>query len=108
MDPHFISNSSRGQHASASSLCFPYFSLDKFGANKTGAGGSFLHPIRPLMQSYTASAKKEQDTQQAVSSFSETPKDHCFHVAQLWAILVDEGEISSRIALSSFPLDPLN
>jgi len=91
MDPHYVVNPARSQHASASSLCFPYFYVAKYDGSKSSVGKSLLHPMRPLMKSYSASAKKEHDVDQAISVFPDTPKDHCIHVAQLWALIIDKG-----------------
>lgn len=65
------------------SVCFPYFTLEKYQSSKT-TGKSVLHPTRPLLQSYFASAKKEQDMQQAVCLMSTSKDDRCFHIGQVW------------------------
>jgi hypothetical protein len=95
LQPHVVRQSSArgtefqtGKRNSISHLCFPYFCLDRYGMSKP-AGKSILHPMRPLLQSYFSSAKKEQDLQQAICNLPDTPKDHCWNVAQLWCLVVN-------------------
>ncbi|KAI0852613.1 hypothetical protein F5Y00DRAFT_176805 [Daldinia vernicosa] len=69
-------------------LCVPYFSLEKYsGLLSASTASSF--PIETLLQSEYARTTQERDMQQAVCKNGEVPDGHCFHIAQLWCIVLD-------------------
>ncbi|KAI0117112.1 hypothetical protein F4814DRAFT_415281 [Daldinia grandis] len=69
-------------------LCVPYFSLEKYsGLLSASTTSSF--PIETLLQSEYARTTQERDMQQAVCKNGEVPEGHCFHIAQLWCIVLD-------------------
>ncbi|KAF3055618.1 hypothetical protein GL218_06953 [Daldinia childiae] len=69
-------------------LCVPYFSLEKYsGLLSASTVSSF--PIETLLQSEYARTTQERDMQQAVCKNGEVPDGHCFHIAQLWCIVLD-------------------
>ncbi|KAI2782312.1 hypothetical protein F4815DRAFT_30049 [Daldinia loculata] len=69
-------------------LCVPYFSLEKYsGLLSASTVSSF--PIESLLQSEYARTTEERDMQQAVCKNGEVPDGHCFHIAQLWCIVLD-------------------
>lgn len=72
-------------------MCLPYFSLQKYAENLSGLPSS-SHPIRTLLQSHFSFAQKGRDMQQAVCKLSGTPPEHCFHIAQVWCLVLDDGE----------------
>ncbi|KAI1774117.1 hypothetical protein F4818DRAFT_420890 [Hypoxylon cercidicola] len=71
-------------------LCVPYFSLEKYsGLLSASTASSF--PIETLLQSEYARTTKERDMQQAVSRNGEAPEGFCFHIAQVWCIVLDNS-----------------
>ncbi|KAK6948222.1 hypothetical protein Daesc_009986 [Daldinia eschscholtzii] len=71
-------------------LCVPYFSLEKYsGLLSASTASSF--PIETLLQSDYARTTQERDMQQAVCKNGEVPDGHCFHIAQLWCIVLDNS-----------------
>ncbi|OMP86869.1 hypothetical protein BK809_0000544 [Diplodia seriata] len=70
-------------------ICFPFFTLEKYGPPSLPEN-SKAHPKRTLLQTLFSSASRAQDFQQAVAQLPNTPKDHLFHVRQLWAFIVDD------------------
>ncbi|KAF2836198.1 hypothetical protein M501DRAFT_255269 [Patellaria atrata CBS 101060] len=51
---------------------------------------SQIHPKRTLLQTRYPSARRERDMQQAVCKLPSTPKDHCFHVNQIWSLVLED------------------
>ncbi|OTB14339.1 hypothetical protein K445DRAFT_23746 [Daldinia sp. EC12] len=96
-------------------LCVPYFSLEKYsGLLSASTASSF--PIETLLQSDYARTTQERDMQQAVCKNGEVPDGHCFHIAQLWCIVLDNtllitcGQMtgsSLRGDLVSIAIEPL-
>jgi hypothetical protein len=76
----------------ASWMCLPYFCLQKYSGASSGLHPS-SHPIRTLLQARFSSVKKDSDMQQAVCRLPSTPAEHCFHIAQVWCIIVNECKL---------------
>lgn len=71
-------------------LCIPYFSLQKYaGLLSEASSGSY--PTRTLLQEQYSGVPRERDMQQAVCQSGHVPANFCFHVAQLWCIVVDDS-----------------
>ncbi|KAI0593277.1 hypothetical protein F4775DRAFT_521473 [Biscogniauxia sp. FL1348] len=69
-------------------LCIPYFSLEKYsGLLSTSNPSSF--PVETLLQSDYARTTREREMQQAVCQNGGAPGGQCFHIAQLWCIVLD-------------------
>jgi len=75
-------------------MCLPYFCLQKYSGASSGLHPS-SHPIRTLLQARFASVKKDRDMQQAVCRLPGTPAEHCFHIAQVWCIVLNECKTNS-------------
>lgn len=83
---------SKGQAGSrtATWLCIPYFSLQKYTGTLSGATpGSY--PTRTLLQEQYSGVPKERDLQQVVCQTGHVPADTCFYVAQLWCVVLDDS-----------------
>lgn len=80
-------------------LCIPYFSLGKY-SSKVLSKSSSSHPVRTLLQSQYPSVSKERDMQQAVSLAAETPKDYCYHVPQLWSLIINDSTYCEETQLN--------
>ncbi|XXG94111.1 hypothetical protein Hte_000363 [Hypoxylon texense] len=84
-------------------LCVPYFSLEKYsGLLSASTASSF--PIETLLQSEYARTTKERDMQQAVCQNGEAPEGVCFHIAQLWCIVLDNSLLVTCGGMSSTAL----
>lgn len=70
-------------------MCMPYLSLERYSGIKSASNPS-AHPARTLLQARSSLVKKERDMQQAVCNLLTTPKDHCFHIAQAWCLVLDD------------------
>ncbi|OIW34428.1 hypothetical protein CONLIGDRAFT_566188 [Coniochaeta ligniaria NRRL 30616] len=80
-------------------LCIPYFSLQKYaGPLSTATSGSF--PTRTLLQEQYSGVSAERDMQQAVCQTGHVPPDMCFHVAQMWCIVLDDSLLITCGAMS--------
>ncbi|KAI0843060.1 hypothetical protein F5Y06DRAFT_292046 [Hypoxylon sp. FL0890] len=84
-------------------LCVPYFSLEKYsGLLSASTASSF--PIETLLQSEYARTTQERDMQQAVCQNGEVPEGYCFHIAQLWCIVLDNSLLITCGRMSSSAL----
>lgn len=75
-------------------MCIPYFCLDRYVGSGSG-GRAASHPMRTLLQVRFSSVRKDRDMQQAVCQLLNTRRnaDHCFHIAQIWCLLLEECKI---------------
>lgn len=69
-------------------LVLPYFALEEF-KNQKLPEKSPLHQTVTLMQARYPSTKKERDRQQAVCQLPNAQKESCFHISQLWCLLIE-------------------
>lgn len=60
-------------------VCLPYLSLEPY----SGEGS-----VQTLLQAHFSKVGRERDMQQAVCKMGEAPAGHCFHIAQLWCLVV--------------------
>lgn len=74
-------------------LCIPYFHLKHFTTHRFSVT-SDIHPIRTLLQIQHPSTSPKRDMQQAVCQLDYTRKRHCFHVPQLWCLMIDNGALN--------------
>jgi hypothetical protein len=72
-------------------MSLPYFSLEKYAYQKVG-DKSTSHPVRTLLQSHIPSVGRERDINQVASKLPNVPEEFCFHVPQLWCLVIDGGE----------------
>ncbi|KAH9206701.1 hypothetical protein DL95DRAFT_375096 [Leptodontidium sp. 2 PMI_412] len=82
-------------------LCAPYFCLEKY-STLSGLKGS-SHPMRTLLQARFALVQKERDMKQAVCYLQNIPPEHCFHIAQVWFLILDDSLVVScaRLPMTS-------
>lgn len=67
--------------------CFPYFCLAPYSRDLS-SNESHLHPMRTLLQSTKSSIPKQRDMQQAVCKLGRLHNDRCFHVPQVWCLII--------------------
>ena len=75
---------------SAMWLCIPFFSLQKY-SNLSGTKPADF-PIQTLLQAQYSRNTQRRDMLQVVCQSGNVPSDHCFHIAQLWCIVLDNCE----------------
>ncbi|RFU26986.1 hypothetical protein B7463_g9342, partial [Scytalidium lignicola] len=70
-------------------LCLPYFCLEKYFVSSNLR--EFSHPMRTILQARFSLTGKERDMKQAICHLPATPTDHCFYIAQVWFLVLDDG-----------------
>ncbi|KAK1970693.1 hypothetical protein LY78DRAFT_569497 [Colletotrichum sublineola] len=71
-------------------LCIPYFSLEEYsGIQATGSPGAY--PPQTLLQSAFSRNSQKRDMLQATRQIGNGEKDWCFHIRQLWCIVLDNS-----------------
>ena len=73
---------------SARWICLPYFSLEKYSGLLSGSNTSSFPP-QTLLQAQYSRTGQQRDMLQAVCQVSTTSKNECFHIAQLWCLVLD-------------------
>ncbi|KAK7931229.1 Mg2+ transporter protein- CorA-like/Zinc transport protein ZntB [Apiospora marii] len=71
-------------------VCLPYFSLETYGG-PLSAESNTLFPIETLLQSQYTRTTATRETQQVHYRSNPTSGDKCYHIAQLWCIIVDKS-----------------
>lgn len=79
-------------------MCLPYFLLQKYSVNSSGLLPA-SHPMRTLLQTYSSFTQKNRDMEQAVCKLPGSPQEHCFHIAQVWCLVVDECKFISIVKI---------
>ncbi|GKT54745.1 Mg2+ transporter [Colletotrichum tofieldiae] len=71
-------------------LCVPYFSLEEYsGIQATGNPGAY--PPQTLLQSAFSRNSQKRDMLQATRQIGNGEKNWCFHIRQLWCIVLDNS-----------------
>lgn len=78
-----------GVSRTAAWVCIPYFSLETY-SGLLSAESSSEFPIQTLLQAQYSKTARERDLQQAVCQLSGKGSTRCFHVAQLWCLILDK------------------
>ncbi|KAK0122467.1 hypothetical protein ONS95_010699 [Cadophora gregata] len=110
MVPSFLQDNVSEEKRSVSSkakaiswLCVPYFCLEKYSAPSGLKTSS--HPMRTLLQARFALVQKERDMKQAVCYLQNIPAENCFHIAQVWFIILDDSLV---VSCSRLPMNSLH
>lgn len=75
---------------SVSWLCLPYFSLEEYsGIPSTQNPGAY--PPQTLLQSSFSRSSAKRDMMQATRQIGNGEKYSCFHIRQLWCIVLDNS-----------------
>ncbi|GAB1317897.1 Mg2+ transporter [Madurella fahalii] len=72
-------------------ICLPYFTLEKYSGLLGAGGNTSAFPVETLLQAKFSRATRERDMQQVVCQNKNTPPGLCFHVAQIWCLVVDNA-----------------
>ncbi|EFX05398.1 Mg2+ transporter [Grosmannia clavigera kw1407] len=99
---HPLSHEAPGKKASTQKrrtltwVCLPYLSLEKYSGLQSGGDGSLRSgvippsfPVATLLQNKNTRTGQDRDMRQAVCQSPVTPSGMCFHVPQLWIVMVD-------------------
>ncbi|KAK2060271.1 hypothetical protein LY76DRAFT_676820 [Colletotrichum caudatum] len=71
-------------------LCIPYFSLEEYsGIQATGNPGAY--PPQTLLQSAFSRNSQKRDMLQAARQIGNGGENWCFHIRQLWCIVLDSS-----------------
>ncbi|WQF77574.1 Putative Mg2+ transporter protein, CorA-like/Zinc transport protein ZntB [Colletotrichum destructivum] len=99
MDPSYLQlplqqgDQEKGAQAgkrTATWLCIPYFSLEEYsGIQATGNPGAFP-PLTLLQLAFSRNSQK-RDMLQATRQIGNGEKGSCFHIRQLWCIVLDNS-----------------
>ncbi|UKZ62641.1 uncharacterized protein TrAtP1_003881 [Trichoderma atroviride] len=68
-------------------ICVPYFSLHQYSESPSTSNPA-IFPDQTLLQSQYSRSGKERDMQQAVCQLGQVQRGDCFHISQLWCLIV--------------------
>ena len=77
------------RNKSASLWCIPFFCLDQYSGNPSHSRPGF-RPMRTLLQARFAATAEKRDKQQASCQVLDAKPPLCFHVAQMWCVVLDQ------------------
>ncbi|PFH60487.1 hypothetical protein XA68_10877 [Ophiocordyceps unilateralis] len=84
-------------------ICLPYFSLQPCsGLLSASSPASF--PPQTLLQSHYSRTPRQRDMRQAVCQLGVAPKGSCFHIAQLWCLVLDNSLLVTCASMSQSDL----
>ncbi|KAF3762955.1 putative Mg2+ transporter [Cryphonectria parasitica EP155] len=72
-------------------VCLPYFTLEKYSGLEGAPQNPAAFPIETLLQAKFSRAGRNRDMRQAVCQSKDTPTGLCFHVAQMWCLVLDNS-----------------
>ncbi|KAM0345277.1 hypothetical protein ACHAPU_006676 [Fusarium lateritium] len=77
---------------SARWICIPYFSLEQY-SGLLAATSMSLFPAQTLLQSQYSRNTAARDMEQAVVQLGNAEHGECFHISQLWCLVIDNSLI---------------
>ena len=96
---------------SVSFLSLQYFCLEPYDTRRVENLGpdSAIHPLRSLLQGHFHSVSKKRELAQAVSTLPQTPKGHCLHTSEVWALIISDKVMltCSRLSLDALKKDSI-
>lgn len=106
MDPRFVevplqsmnkkgSSSGTLTPGSARWICLPYFSLGQYSGLLSASNLSSFPP-QTLLQAQNSRNTLQRDMEQAVCQLGTAQRGECFHIAQLWCIIIDNSEMIQK------------
>ncbi|KAH6617426.1 hypothetical protein F5144DRAFT_596449 [Chaetomium tenue] len=72
-------------------VSLPYFSLEPYSGLLATANSPKSLATPTLLQARYSRTRRARDMEQAVCQQGGAPKGHCFHVAQLWCLVLDNS-----------------
>lgn len=82
--------SSSSVSGSARWICIPFFSLEQYSGLLAGTSTS-LFPAQTLLQVQYSRNTVARDMEQAVVQLGIAERGECFHVSQLWCLVIDNS-----------------
>ena len=77
-------------------MCLPYFSLEAYSGLQAASAHPSAFPVETLLQAKFSRAARKRDMHQAVCENNDTPDGLCFHVAQIWCLVVHNCKWPAR------------
>ncbi|KAK6856541.1 hypothetical protein PG995_006728 [Apiospora arundinis] len=71
-------------------VCIPYLSLETY-TDSSLVQSETQFPIETMLQSKFARTSKAREKQQVLWQRNQSGGDECFHIAQLWCVIVDKS-----------------
>ncbi|CAM1507046.1 Fc.00g066870.m01.CDS01 [Cosmosporella sp. VM-42] len=71
-------------------ICIPYFSLEQY-SGLLAASSLASFPTQTLLQAQYSRNTLQRDMEQAVCQLGTAKRGECFHISQLWCIVVDNS-----------------
>lgn len=87
-DKHFKSQ----RRCQVTWLCIPFFCLETY-LPPSLPEKPLGHPLPSLLQARYSSITRDRDMCQDVCELKSAPKGSCFHVSQLWCLLVSDSKL---------------
>ncbi|KHN95340.1 uncharacterized protein MAM_06844 [Metarhizium album ARSEF 1941] len=84
-------------------ICLPYFSLQKYSGLLAGSTTS-VFPSQTLLQAQYSRTTEQRDMLQAVRQVAATKTNECFHIAQLWCVVLDNSLLVTCGTMSELDL----
>lgn len=76
---------------SARWVCIPYFLLQQY-SGLLSASNLASFPPQTLLQAQYSRTPQQRDMEQAVCQLGSVRRGECFHIAQLWCLVLDNSE----------------
>ena len=74
-------------------VCLPYFSLEPYSGLLGAQQNTKFFPTPTLLQARYSQTTRERDMEQVVCQRQGDPQRQCFHVSQLWCLILDNCEL---------------
>ncbi|RFU72016.1 mg2+ transporter [Trichoderma arundinaceum] len=73
-------------------ICIPYFSLHQYSESPS-ASNTALFPAQTLLQSQYSRSSQQRDMDQAVCQLGQVQRGECFHISQMWCLIVGNNAL---------------
>jgi hypothetical protein len=83
-------------HRTVTWICLPYITLEQYSGLQGPSESPSAFPIETLLQTKFSRTGRERDMLQAVCQRKENTGGLCYHVAQMWCLVVGNCECSPR------------
>lgn len=88
LPPDGKSRAPSGARRTVTWVCLPYFTLEKYSGLQGTSENPSAFPIETLLQAKFSRAGKDRDMLQTVCQNKDSPAGLCFHVAQIWCVVL--------------------
>lgn len=79
-------------------ICIPYFALQEYSGLSAGTSTATF-PNQTLLQMQYSRIPQQRDLDQAICQLGIAEKDECFHISQLWCVVIDNSKQTSHFSL---------